>query len=90
MIYKLMLKINNFSKKATIIYLCFLTLFTITSLCLLITGLIFYTSTLDPKPSFALAFIISSSICLFIELLTVILSTIASNYVSKINRNQKN
>ena len=89
MIHKFLTKINNLSKKASLIFLICLSISVIISLAIFITGLILYTSDLDPTPSYSLSLIITGSVLIFIELIIILLFTIASNFSSSSTDNKK-
>ena len=89
MIRKFLTKLNNLSKKASLIFLMCLSVSVITSLVIFITGLILYTSDLVPTPSYSLPLIITGSVLIFIELIIILLFAIASNFSSSSTDNKK-
>lgn len=76
-----MIRIAKMSKKEAAIYLLCITLFFLTSLCLLITGMIFFGA--EPKRDGAVNLLIIGGVLMFLTLFGIMLTTISSNYVEK-------
>lgn len=74
------------SKKASIVFLSILTFCVVISLGLLISGLIMITSDVNPSYSLSLSLIISGGVCIFIELVIILITAISSNYMESIKR----
>lgn len=76
-----MIRIAKMSKKEAAIYLMCMTIFFLTSLCLLITGMIFFGA--KPKRDGAISLLIIGGVLMFLTLFGIMLTTISSNYVEK-------
>ncbi|GEM_PF-943750 len=81
-IRKLLVMIANMSKKASKIYCITLTFFFIMAVCLLLSGLILINPDKE-YPSFAIGLTIAGAVFLFAVVFTIMLTTIASNYVKR-------
>ncbi|MFA6861283.1 MAG: hypothetical protein WCR56_02750 [Bacilli bacterium] len=82
LIRKFMLTIAGMSKKASKIYCIILTFVFLLAVSLLLTGLIIINPKVD-YPHWAISMTIAGSIFLFVVVFTIMLTTIASNYVKR-------
>lgn len=90
LIIKLAFAIANMSKKTSIVYLSILSFVFLVSVFLITTGLIFIVPGED-IPSYAIPFLVCGCVCLFISVIGVAITTIASNYVRKnLDKDPKN